>query len=73
MDALTEREGSSSEQPQQSASLIEAMSERKLTANLRNAQHSIGPRTPKGTQATRLNALAHGSTRLGDRRAGREQ
>jgi len=35
-------------------------SERKITANRRNAQRSTGPKTPEGKAAVRHNALKHG-------------
>ena len=36
------------------------MSERQLAANRRNAQRSTGPRTAKGREVSRMNALKHG-------------
>ena len=36
------------------------MSERQLTANRRNALRSTGPRTPKGREVSKMNALKHG-------------
>ena len=36
------------------------VSERRLKANRRNAQHSTGPRSPEGKARVRHNALKHG-------------
>ena len=36
------------------------ISDKQRDANIRNAQHSTGPKTPEGKEAVRFNALKHG-------------